>query len=92
MFTFANMLSRSSSALSSQKVASRVSSWRVGGVVISKKRVNNVRNEQTGSFSCGSQLFVNPVSNTHAHAQFYQNNEIMNDRLLKHYHLLCDSL
>lgn len=62
VITLASMLSCSSSALSSQNVANSVNSCRVGGVVISKNRVNNVRNEQAGSFSCGSQLFVTPVS------------------------------
>lgn len=60
--TLASMLSCSSSALSSQNVAKSVNSCRVGGVVISRNRVNNVRNEQAGSFSCGSQLFVTPIT------------------------------
>lgn len=59
--TLAKTLRRSSSSLSSQNVASSSSSCRVGGVVISKKRVSNARNEHAGNFSCGSQLFVTPA-------------------------------
>lgn len=64
--TLASILSCSSSALSSQNVAKSVNNCRVGGVVISKNRVNNVRIEQAGSFSCGSQLFVTPISKKRA--------------------------
>lgn len=65
--TLASVLSRSSSALSSQNVAKSVNNCRVGGVVISKNLVNNVRNEQAGSFSCGSQLLVTPISKNKSH-------------------------
>lgn len=59
-FTFANVVSFSSSSLLSQHPANSVSNCLDGGVVMSTKRVNNVRSEHAGKRSCCSQFFEIP--------------------------------
>lgn len=59
--TLANVFNRSSSSFTSQKDESKVRICLDGGVVMSKNLVSNVRKEQAGRRSCGSQVFDKPV-------------------------------
>lgn len=87
-FTFAKMLSRSWSAVSSQNVANSVKSCRVGGVVISKNLVKSVRREHAGNFSCGSQLFETPILKESFMFFLFQIEQWSPSNFIHHIHIL----
>lgn len=60
--TLARTVRRSSSFVSSQHVARKVSNCLVGGVVISKNLENKSLNGPAGNFSCNSHVLLTPKS------------------------------